>query len=105
MLIIDDLINFSQMLNDHSVYLNLKTLVSRGPKSGIWPIISVNPKDVHGEKSRFLRTFGTYIFERSSNQAQYTPPENPTINSRNGYIPDFDVIIGGSLHPIINLSV
>ena len=105
MLIIDDLSSFSRMLNDYSVYLNLKTLVSRGPKAGIWPIISINPNDVHEEKGHFLRTFGTYIFERSSSQAHFSPPQNPMIDSREVYLPSFDVIIGGSLTPIINLSV
>lgn len=105
MLIIDDFSSISRILSDYSVYLNLKTLVSRGPKSGIWPIISINPNDVHEEKGHFLRTFGTYIFERSSSQAQFTPPHNPTIDSSEVYLPSFDVIIGGSLTPIINLSV
>jgi hypothetical protein len=105
LLIIDDLSSISRILSDYSVYLNLKTLVSRGPKSGIWPIISINPNDVLEEKGQFLRIFGTYIFERSSNQAQHELPQNPTIDSREVNIPSFDVIIGGSLTPIINLSV
>jgi hypothetical protein len=57
------------------------------------------------EKGQFLRIFGTYIFERSSNQALHELPQNPRIDSREVNIPSFDVIIGGSLTPIINLSV
>ncbi len=105
MLIIDDYSSISRMLSDYNVYLNLKTLVSRGPKSGIWPIISINPNDVHEEIGRLLRSFGTYIFERSTNQAQFAPTDNQAINSRDGFTASFDVIIGGRLNPIINLSV
>ena len=68
----------------------------------IWPMISIIPQEVHGEKSHFLRTFGTYIFERAANDSH---TEIPTTGRRNGYYPDFDVIIGGRLHPIVNLSI
>lgn len=105
MLIIDDYSSISRMLSDYSVYLNLKTLVSRGPKSGIWPIISINPNDVHEEIGHLLRSFGTYIFERSTNQTQFAPTHNQAIDSRDDFNASFDVIIGGRLNPIINLSV
>jgi hypothetical protein len=105
MLIIDDFSSISRMLSDYSVYLNLKTLVSRGPKSGIWPIISINPNDVHEDIGHLLRTFGTYIFERPTSEAHFAPPQNQAIDSRAGFTTSFDVIIGGRLTPIINLSV
>ncbi|MFC1922069.1 FtsK/SpoIIIE domain-containing protein [Chloroflexota bacterium] len=105
MLIIDDFSSISRMLSDYSVYLNLKTLVSRGPKSGIWPIISINPNDVHEEIGHLLRSFGTYIFERSTNQTQFAPAHNQAIDSGDEFTASFDVIIGGRLNPIITLSL
>ena len=40
-LLIDDYQSLSTVLGDYSVYLNLKTIVSIGPKSGVWPLISI----------------------------------------------------------------
>jgi hypothetical protein len=105
LLVIDDFSSISQILNDYSVHLNFKTLITQGSKSGIWPIVSINPNAVQEEKYRLLRTFGTYIFERSSNQPQLMTPQNGGYDSIAAYTPTFDVIIGGSLNPIINLAV
>jgi hypothetical protein len=104
-LIIDDLACIARMLSDYSVHLNLKTLVSRGPASGIWPIISINPNDIPEEKSLLLRAFGTYIFERSSRQSDVAHAQNQASEPMGISSPTFDVIIGGMLNPIINLAV
>jgi len=105
MLLIDDFQSFTSMLSDYSVYLNLKTLVTIGPNSGIWPIISIKPGDVHTTKGQLLRSFGTYIFEKVNPGPDLFPdpaPENPP---ELVYQTNYNVIIGGRLIPIRNLSV
>lgn len=105
MLIIDDFHSLSHILSDYSVYLNLKSLVLRGPQYGIWPIISINPNDVQEEKGQFLRSFGTYIFEKTTIGMQSTYGSDHSIIPDAMHQPNFDVIIGGRLTPIINLTV
>jgi hypothetical protein len=105
MLLIDDFRSINSILSDFDVYLNLKTMVSAGPTSGVWPIISIEPDDVHSSRGQLLRSFGTYIFEKVDNERPYLP-ENGTINSSDKvYEPNFNVIVGGRLIPISNLLV
>lgn len=104
-LMIDDFKSFSPMISDYSVYLNLKSLVSKGPGCGIWPLISIKSEDAHTEQGQLLRTFGTYIFEkvdldnRESNMSAHRPSPSPI------YQPNFNVIVGGRLIPISSLSI
>lgn len=105
LLFIDDNESFHPMLSDYSVYLNLKTLVTMGPKSGIWPIITINPAAIHSSKGQLLRSFGTYIFQKVSNDPMLLPSPNPTNHPELVYQPIYNVIIGGRLIPISNLSV
>jgi energy-coupling factor transporter ATP-binding protein EcfA2 len=105
MLIIDDFAGFEDMLGEYSVYLNLKSLISRGSLSGVWPMIAINPNDVQEKRGQLLRSFGTYIFEKSEFDPQRAlegghDPAGETILQ-----PNFDAIIGGRLVPITNLSV
>ena len=103
-LLIDDFQSFAPLLSDYSVYLNLKTLVTKGPSSGIWPIISIKPEDVHSTKGQLLHSFGTYIFEKVDNH----PGLLPTAESMNPpeltFQPNYNVVIGGRLIPISILS-
>lgn len=99
LLIIDDYKSFAPMLSDYSVYLNLKTLITTGPNSGIWPIISIKPSDVNSPKGQLLRSFGTYIFEKVNNESGIPPTPTPITQ------PNYNVIIGGRLIPISNLSI
>jgi hypothetical protein len=105
MLVIDDYRSFASMLSDYSVYLNLKTLVSLGPKYGVWPIISIEPGDIHSSKGQLLRSFGTYIFERIKKDPGLIPADEAMHPSDLIYEPNFDVIIGGQLTPISNILV
>ncbi len=104
MLLIDDYQSFAPMLSDYSVYLNLKTLVTKGPSSGIWPIISINPEDVHSTKGQLLHSFGTYIFEKVDNYPELLPTVESMKHPELIYQPNYNVIIGGRLIPISNLS-
>lgn len=103
--VVDDFQSLSTVLNDYSVYLNLKTIVANGPKSGVWPLISIEPGDVHHSKGQLLRSFGTYIFEKVENDGSIQP-ENREIDPGDLiYEPNFNVIVGGRLVPISNLVV
>lgn len=100
-LMIDDFQSFTPMLSDYGVYLNLKTLVNKGPVRGIWPLISIKSEDAHTKTGQLLRTFGTYIFEKIERENSRVTP--------NTYQPDlqpnFNVIVGGRLIPISSLAV
>jgi hypothetical protein len=104
MLLIDDYQSFSPQLEDYSVYLNLKTLIAHGPKSCVWPLISINPADVHSSKGHLLRSFGTYIFEKVIGEGSHLPPIELARSSGAIFEPNFNVIIGGRLIPISSLS-
>ena len=102
-LLIDDFQSINSILNDFSVYLNLKSMVNTGPQNGVWPIISIQPGDVHSSRGQLLRSFGTYIFEKTDNN-QALLPENGALDPRDQvYTPNFNVIVGGRLFPISNL--
>jgi hypothetical protein len=105
MLLIDDFASYEAMLRDYSVYLNLKSLITRGPASGVWPIIAINPNDVHEKRAQMLRSFGTYIFEKSELDPQYKLETGASPDRELMIVPNFDVIVGGRLVPIANLSV
>lgn len=104
-LMIDDFRSFAPMLGDYSVYLNLKTLVSKGPGCGIWPLISARPDDAYTEYGNLLRTFGTYIFEKNAHAGESTHPNNGEQKVYPNFEPNFNVIVGGRLIPISSLSV
>lgn len=104
LLLIDDFQSLAPMLSDYSVYLNLKTLVTKGPSSGIWPIISIKPEDVHATKGQLLQSFGTYIFEKVDNHPELLPTADPMRQAELIYQTNYNVIIGGRLIPISNLS-
>ncbi len=105
MLLIDDFHSIDSILRDFSVYLNLKTLVTNGPTSGVWPIISIEPGDVHSSKGQLLRSFGTYIFEKVDNDHAYFP-DNESFKTKDlVHEPNFNIIVGGRLVPISNLLI
>lgn len=104
-LMIDDFRSFAPMLGDYSVYLNLKTLVSKGPGCGIWPLISARPDDAYSEQGNLLRTFGTYVFEKNKQAAIKVSPSWGERKVSPNFEPDFNVIVGGHLIPISSLSV
>lgn len=97
-LMIDDFRSFSPMLSDYSVYLNLKTLITKGPSVGIWPLISARPDDAYSQQGQLLRSFGTYIFEKKEQVAEETRISSSIHQS------DFNVIVGGRLIPIRSLA-
>lgn len=104
-LIIDDLSSCRNLISDDYVYFNLKSLIKRGPNSGIWPIISMPSHTVNDTNRQLLHSFGTYIFNKPAQASptrlflgQGMAPNN--IKSAN-----FDVIIGGRLIPVANLSI
>ena len=86
------------MLSDYSVYLNLKTLIAKGPSVGIWPLISARPDDAYSQQGQLLRSFGTYIFEKKEQVAEETRISSSIHQS------DFNVIVGGRLIPIRSLA-
>jgi hypothetical protein len=102
-LILDEISSFEGMLRDYSVYLNLKTLISRGPANGIWPMIAINANEARERRSQLLRSFGTYIFEKTGTA--------PLMGTDDDFIPtgeanlqaNFEVILGGRLVPISSL--
>lgn len=103
-LFIDDFLSLNGLLRDYSVYLNLKSLITRGPSSGIWPVIAIDPNDVQEKRGQLLRSFGTYIFEKTDFAPQI-PTTAGYISSDERFIePSFDVIVGGRLVPITHLS-
>jgi hypothetical protein len=103
-LMVDGYQGLLPILSDYSVYLSLKTLVSKGPGRGIWPLVSANPGDAHTEQGQVLRAFGTYIFEKSNlDLGKIHHPSHgrgplPILQ------PNFNVIVGGRLIPICSLS-
>ncbi|MFL7891102.1 MAG: hypothetical protein ACK2UM_01245 [Anaerolineales bacterium] len=103
-IMVDDYQGLLPILSDYSVYLSFKTLVSKGPGRGIWPLVSAKPGDAHTEQGQVLRAFGTYIFEKSG----FGPGQNhPQGNGRGTlpiFQPNFNVIVGGRLIPICSLS-
>ena len=104
-LMIDDFKSFAPMISDYSVHLNLKTLVSKGPGCGIWPLISIKSEDAHTEQGQLLRTFGTYIFEKAENDNREIDSTHQGYSPAPDIQPDFNVIVGGRLIPINSLSV
>lgn len=104
-LMIDDFMSFSPMMSDYSVYLNLKSLVSKGPGCGIWPLISIKSEDAHTEQGQLLRTFGTYIFEKVERENSDIRMSNHIPSPSPIYQPNFNVIVGGRLIPISSLSI
>lgn len=68
-LVIDGFQDFSTMLSDYSVYLNLRSLITSGPKSKIWPFISVSENP---SKKDLLLDFGTYIMQHPEEENLYT---------------------------------
>lgn len=104
-LMIDDFHSFIPMLSDYSVYLNLKTLVSKGPACGIWPLISIKSDEAHTEQGQLLRTFGTYIFEKAEHDSSQTPSTRTRHTPEPTFQPNFNVIVGGRLIPICSLSI
>ncbi|MGW8224764.1 MAG: hypothetical protein ACWGOY_03485 [Anaerolineales bacterium] len=103
-LMIDGYTGLSPILSDYSVYLSLKTLVSKGPGRGIWPLVSAMPGDAHTEQGQVLHAFGTYIFEKNTLEpGQNHPPANRR-RPRPSLQPNFNVIVGGRLIPICSLS-
>ena len=105
MLLIDDFQSLNPMLSDFSVYLNLKTLVTNGPKSGVWPLISIEPDDIHSSRGQLLRSFGTYVFEKAENDLSYLPQIGDSNPGELIFEPNFNVIVGGRLFPISNLLI
>lgn len=104
-LMIDDFQSFAPMLSDYSVYLNLKSMVSKGPACGVWPLISARPDDAHSPQGQLLRDFGTYIFEKNAVDNGQTSSswgsQHPVLDLQ----PAFNAIVGGRLVPISCLSV
>ena len=105
LLFIDDLSSFSNLLNDFSVYLNIKDLIQRGPTSGIWPIVSSSNQGVQHVKPHLVRTFGTYIFDKYTPNIISTPEELPGTSDQRLNRARFNIIIKGRLIPIDNLKI
>lgn len=104
-LMIDDFQGFAPMLSDYSVYLNLKSLVSKGPACGVWPLISARPGDAYYPQGQILRDFGTYIFEKIAGNGGQTSPGWENQSSDLDLQPAFNAIVGGRLIPISCLPV
>jgi hypothetical protein len=105
MLVIDDLSSCENMISEYSVYLNLKSLVMRGPKVGLWPFFSIPSQAVEGVNPQLLRSFGAYIFGRPTHNLPVGSSTERTLLPENANKSDFDVIIGGRLIPITNLAI
>ena len=104
-LMIDDFQGFAPMLSDYSVYLNLKSLVSKGPACGIWPLLSARPDDAYSPQGQLLRDFGTYIFEKHDVAHEQNSHASGNQNSGLDLWPVFNAIVGGRLIPISCLPV
>ena len=97
---IDDFGSFSPLLADYHVYLNFKSLITKGPGCGIWPLVSSKPDEAYTEQGKLLRTFGTYIFEKTgtAREGNSFPPgeaQQPQFIQ-----PNFNAIVGGRLIPM-----
>ena len=101
--LVDDFRSFAPMLSDYRIYLNLKTLISKGPGCGIWPLISATTGDAHTEQGHLLRTFGTFIFEKNQPSGDRFIPPRSRNTTHAGNQADFNVIVGGRLIPITSL--
>lgn len=104
-LMIDDFRSFAPVLSDYSVYLNLKTMVSKGPACGVWPLISARPDDAYSPQGQILRDFGTYIFEKNAVDDRQMSPSGDSLSPKPGFQPAFNAIVGGRLIPISGLPV
>lgn len=62
-LIIDDLWSYFCYNSDYGTFINLRWLISYGPNSQIWPIVSIQLKDRQKFKEPLLNLFGTIISE------------------------------------------
>lgn len=71
MLMVDGFQDFSNMLGDFSVFLNLKTLVASGPNSTIWPIITTSVNMARNVNDQ-LGGFGTLVAQHPNNVNTYT---------------------------------
>lgn len=105
LLAIDDLSSCNNLISDYSVYLNLKSLIMRGPKSGIWPIISIPSHSVDDANPQLLRSFGAYIFGKPAQKLSTSSNSDHAMIPAKPYPFDFDVIINGRLIPITSLSI
>ena len=105
LLVVDDFDSINSILNDFSVYLNLKSIVKSGPQNGIWPIITIRPDDIQSSRGQLLRSFGTYIFEKNENNRAALMDDSSINQSELVYESNFNVIVGGRLFPISNLIV
>ena len=81
MLMIDGFEDFSAMLSDYSVMLNLRSLVAKGPNSTIWPIITTSVNMARNVNYQ-LGGFGTLILESS----EYAYTYEVSINNIRGYM-------------------
>lgn len=104
LLFIDDLSSISNILNDFSVYLNFQSLIQRGPKSGIWPIVSSTKHDVEHTKPHLASMFRTKILDIYKSTLSTSPGFNE-ICDHEGLEYRFNVIIKGRLIPIDNLKI
>jgi hypothetical protein len=103
-LFIDDLSSISNLLNDFRVYLNFQSLIQRGPKSGIWPIVSSTKHDVEHAKPHLARMFRTKIFDKYNSTLSASPAFNE-LSDQETLEFRFNVIIKGRLIPIDNLTI
>lgn len=103
-LFIDDLSSISNLLNDFRVYLNFQSLIQRGPKSGIWPIVSSTKHDVEHAKPHLVRMFRTKIFDKYNSTLSASPAFNE-LSDQETLEFRFNVIIKGRLIPIDNLTI
>lgn len=104
-LILDEFSGFEGMLRDYSVYLNLKSLISRGPSNGIWPMIAINSNEARERRNQLLRSFGTYIFEKTEAAPLMGKDDDSIPTGETTIQANFDAILGGRLVPISSLYV
>jgi hypothetical protein len=102
---IDDFGSFSPLLADYNVYLNFKSLITKGPACGIWPLVSSKPDEAYTEQGKILRSFGTYIFEKVGSEQGVNSFPRGEFHQPQIVQPNFNAIVGGRLIPISSVYV
>jgi hypothetical protein len=82
-LAIDDLAKIAHKRMDYDVFVHFKWLLEEGPKSHIWPIVTIDVQHIKKVDKRLLSAFGSLFFSNVQSPrlleeitASYPPPAN-----------------------------
>jgi hypothetical protein len=80
-LAIDDLAKFGGERLDYDVFVHFKWLIEEGPKSHVWPIVTLNVQQLKKIDKRLLSAFGSLFFSSMQSPrlleeftGRYSPP-------------------------------